>query len=92
MANPNKIQLDLSCRWCKEKFPVFTVTYNEYSAWAELGRRIQDAMPGLTPDQREMLISGTCPKCWDNMFGKEMDEEIEIDDREEDEDTSYMFN
>ena len=34
------------------------------------GELIQNAMPYLDADQREMFISGTCPKCWDKMSGE----------------------
>ena len=37
------------------------------------GTRIQDALPMLTEDEREILMSGVCPKCWDEVFG-EVDE------------------
>jgi hypothetical protein len=33
------------------------------------GELIQNALPELTADERELLISGTCPSCWDRMFG-----------------------
>lgn len=32
------------------------------------GTLIQRAMPNLSADQRELLISHTCGKCWDRMF------------------------
>ena len=32
------------------------------------GELIQEALPELSADQRELLISGTCPKCWDELF------------------------
>ena len=35
------------------------------------GMSTQDAFPSLSADEREMLISGICPQCWDKMFGKE---------------------
>ena len=38
------------------------------------GKYIQDAMPYLTADDRELLISGTCGPCFDNMFPEEEDE------------------
>jgi hypothetical protein len=41
-----------------------------YVAWLE-GALIQDAMPDVSRDMREMFISGTCPKCWDAMFNNE---------------------
>lgn len=40
----------------------------EYRAWAIEGKVIQEAMPSLNDDQRELVISGTCPKCWDDFF------------------------
>lgn len=33
------------------------------------GALIQQAFPELPVDQREMLISGTHPACWDELFG-----------------------
>jgi hypothetical protein len=32
------------------------------------GKLIQDAMPTLSVDDREFLISGICGKCFDEMF------------------------
>lgn len=29
---------------------------------------IQDAMPNLSADDREFLITGICPKCWNSTF------------------------
>ena len=34
------------------------------------GTRIQDALPMLSADEREILMSGVCPKCWDDVFGE----------------------
>lgn len=36
--------------------------------WQALGKEIQRALPDLTDDEREMLISGIHPECWDIMF------------------------
>ena len=46
------------------------VNIDDVTAW-ENGKLIQDAMPYLTPDEREVLISGTCGPCFDRMFGGE---------------------
>jgi hypothetical protein len=32
------------------------------------GVLIQRAFPNMTADQREMLITGTHPECWETMF------------------------
>lgn len=33
---------------------------------------IQEALPYLTADERELIISGTCGKCFDEMFDVEV--------------------
>lgn len=35
------------------------------------GKLAQVALPDLSPEKREMLISGICPKCWDHVFPEE---------------------
>ena len=57
------------CPFCGESH-VVEVVAEDYADWKN-GKLIQDAMPYLTADEREMLISGICPTCWDNMFGDE---------------------
>ena len=42
-------------------------------AWKQ-GEYIQNAMPYLTVDERELLISGICGECFDNMFPDEDEE------------------
>lgn len=46
---------------------LISVGYHDYEAWQN-GEFIQDAMPYLTADQREILISGICGDCFDLMF------------------------
>lgn len=38
--------------------------------WRE-GAFIQDVLPGLTEDEREQMISGLHPQCWDLLMGDE---------------------
>lgn len=45
------------------------VTPEQLKAWRE-GALIQDAMPHLSADDREYLISGATPEEWDRAFGK----------------------
>ncbi len=35
------------------------------------GAYIQDVFPDMSPDERELLISGTHPKCWIALMGGE---------------------
>lgn len=50
------------------------VDAEEYARW-QAGELIQIAMPNLDADAREMLISGICPTCWNDMFGDEDEDE-----------------
>jgi hypothetical protein len=40
------------------------------------GAYIQDALRELTPAQRELLITGICPKCWKMMNMDEEEDEL----------------
>ena len=42
----------------------------------QAGEFIQDAMPGLTPAEREFLMTGITPEEWAEMFPED-DEEME---------------
>ena len=43
------------------------VNENDYFNWND-GVSTQVTFPYLSKYEREMLISGTCPTCWDRMF------------------------
>ena len=49
------------------------VTDEQLQDWRD-GTPIQDAMPNLTPDEREFIKTGITPKEWDEMFGDAGDE------------------
>ena len=51
-----------------------------YARW-QGGELIQNALPELTPDEREALITSICPKCQKGIFG-EPELEIESDPEE----------
>lgn len=51
---------------CGKTFTL-AVTEAEYKNWKD-GMLIQDAMPSLGKNDRELLISGTCPECWNAMM------------------------
>ena len=44
------------------------VTPQQLQAW-QAGELVQDAMPNLSPDDREFLITGITPEMWDQTFG-----------------------
>ena len=58
----------MTCVFCG-KFHLVEVDLEQLEAWRN-GELIQNAMPDLTPTEREQLISGLCPKCQAKMFGE----------------------
>lgn len=77
------------CPICGEVLE-FDVPADGYRAW-KAGELIQNAMPNLIPEYREMLISHICPVCWDAMFSdEEEDIEYEYDDYDETGFNPYM--
>ena len=46
------------------------ITEEQYTAW-EQGTLVQDAMPHLTPDEREFVMTGITPEEWAETFGEE---------------------
>ena len=62
-----RFDVDLTCPLCGKDHTV-EVSLAEYIEWKR-GEFIQNAMPDLTPTEREQLISGLCPKCQAEIFG-----------------------
>ncbi len=44
------------------------VTEAQLQSWMSGDKLIQDAMPDLTPDQREFIKTGITPNEWDTLF------------------------
>jgi Fe2+ or Zn2+ uptake regulation protein len=66
------IDIELVCLFCGQ---VHTVTCSAagFSAWQN-GALIQNALPELSAEEREALISGICPDCQSDIFGEDEDE------------------
>lgn len=58
--------IDITCNMCGEAKRVEVPTEG-YTRW-KTGELIQRAMPMLSRDDRELLISGTCGKCFEELF------------------------
>ena len=58
----------VQCRICKD---LHHVQFNghDYVDWQD-GKYLQDAMPYLTEDERELMISQICGPCFDSMFSE----------------------
>lgn len=66
LLNESPVLLKLPCSSCGsiKKISVTTTQLRSY----KYGELIQRAFPHLSADDREMLISGTCGDCFDEMF------------------------
>ena len=82
VIRPNKLWA--TCNSCQTQTEMM-VNINDYAAWERDrqkpgGLLIQDAMPYLTANEREVLISGTCGECFDEMFPEPSDSEISVEE------------
>lgn len=57
----------IQCQYCGQ-FHYVQAFDTDVNKWQE-GMFIQDAMPYLTPDERELFISKMCSECWEKFFG-----------------------
>ena len=69
MSTNQKMPLTKACARCKRQYQLM-VNIKDHDRWLE-GELIQDAMPYLTADERELLISGFCGPCFDKLFPEE---------------------
>ena len=67
--NYKEVFVATTCPFCGHANEI-AVNDADYWNWQD-GMMAQDAFPYLSADEREMLISGCCPACWDKMFGGE---------------------
>jgi hypothetical protein len=65
---PNTVIVEKRCFHCG-KIARLEVPKSQFDAWRS-GVLAQDAFPNLSAEEREMLISGTHPECWKEMFGE----------------------
>ena len=57
------------CNVCDTEYRL-NVMEEDYLRWQEGKTLIQDAFPYLSIGDRELMISGICAKCWEDMFGQ----------------------
>jgi hypothetical protein len=70
-TNKKEVIVITSCPFCGHANEI-AVNEADYWDWQD-GALIQNAFPYLSAEEREMLISGACPACWDAMFSDEED-------------------
>jgi len=59
----------LQCVYCGDN-SVVSVDLSDFNRW-QSGEYIQTVWPQADADIREIMISGTHPRCWDKMFKEE---------------------
>lgn len=58
-----------NCKFCNCRRDV-EVPIAGFLDWAMDDELIQKAMPNVSESDREFLVSGICPTCWEKMFGE----------------------
>jgi hypothetical protein len=72
---PDHVTVSGACYFCKAPQQV-TVRGDALQRFRD-GGFPQDCFPDLPAAQREFLISGICPTCWNDMFPAEDDDDAE---------------
>lgn len=86
-----KVIVETYCPICHTSHNI-EVEENDYLDWCE-GKPTYDSFPYLSANDREMLITGVCPTCWDEMMPGDDDEDLEEwiseEENEEEEEPDY---
>lgn len=66
----NKITMKIDCIDCgkEQKIEITQEQYKELLQPRGVRRSIQEILPNLKPELREMFISQICPECWNKLF------------------------
>ena len=66
------------CPMCQQTFSLGLLPdeLEEYRKFTEEDEDIQDVLPQLNLFEREFLITGMCPECQANLFGKELPDDL----------------
>ena len=73
MSKERNLTVEVKCYQCGETFEL-KVAFDDWQEYvSDVRRHIQDIFPYLTSAERELLISNTCEKCWNDMFNADLD-------------------
>ena len=62
------VTIDITCKECNTNHAI-VLDKERYIKW-QTGTRIQFVFPEIDLDTRELLISGICGSCFDNLFSE----------------------
>jgi hypothetical protein len=63
-----------SCYHCGTE-NIIKIDEEDYKLWKVDQTYVQNVFPNLSFEEREVLISGTHPQCWTEIFGNEQEED-----------------
>ena len=66
------IHVEVTCPFCSIVHDMY-LDAGDFMVWQH-GSLIQDAFPCMATEDRERLITGMCPKCWDDTCGGSFDD------------------
>lgn len=69
LIKKNIITLEIHCKKCGSQHFIYVDLF-KYAKWKEGEGLIQDMLPDLTPSQRELILSGLCNDCFNEMFSE----------------------
>ena len=75
---------DIQCQFCGV---TYSMLYNRKDMvdWLSGSKFIQDAMPYLSDNERELFISGTCGDCFTKLFSRVDSEDDDMYNKENEE-------
>ena len=76
MTRERNMKLDAHCQHCGRWF-ILEVNDEDFVEYLCGDLTALDAFPYLTGNERELLLSNTCGKCWDEMMADLFDDEDE---------------
>lgn len=65
---PETLNITITCKMCKKTYTIVVTTAQKNELDKPNRKHIQEILPTHTADERELLISQICGKCWDKMF------------------------
>jgi len=68
-VNNGAATIEVVCPFCGS-VTTLSVNYDALKSWIDGSAKIQDVMPDVDPSTRELLISGICKSCQDDVFGE----------------------
>lgn len=70
MQFKEKFEISVCCPKCAQYHSVY-VERSDYWRWVRSHEHVQDIFSYLTAPEREIILTGICPKCWDEIFKEE---------------------